>query len=107
MRKMNFKNSMIALMVLTVFFGTLTSVMVLGMDAANTVRQNAIQKQSQTVQVKQIVDVKPVRSIPLMSSVIQSLDNNSTDHAPKFKEVIVCQVIDGVKHFSNYFEEVV
>lgn len=103
MRKMNPKNQMVALVFFTLFAGVLLTVMALGAGAAHQIQNhNAGHK----VIVKQIQDVKPVSAVPLETADCGSLSNVPMPKPIKFKEVIECQIVDGVKHFSNYFVQI-
>lgn len=109
MRKLTPRGQFVANIVLVLFFGVLLTTMVFGVKAGNDIKKSVpvvqVADDDSTVEIKDVKDVPivdaPAPLIPMMSSL--SVDDSTQ---PQYQEIIVCQVINGVKHFTNEYKEV-
>lgn len=110
MRKLTPKGQFAAYIVMILFAGVLLTTMVLGMAAGQQVK-----RANQTVAIEiadddtepealEIEDIQPVPELGLVLPLanVDNVEQTDDDEQPQ-KEIIICQVINGVKHFSNQF----
>ena len=98
MRKLSTKGQFVASIMLIVFVGILVSASMLSFKAGRDEAANSGVIQ-EAIQVNNI-SISPVQDVP-----IAPVDDEvkTISKMEPIKEIIVCKVINGVKHFSNEF----
>jgi hypothetical protein len=113
MHKLTKRGEFVATVMLIVFGGIMLTAMAFGTKAGyDSTRRHSNTQHTQTVmEIKDVssIDVVPVPEITLAeiinpvpeTTLAEVITPAPSNH--RTKEIIVCQVIDGVKHFSNEF----
>ena len=113
MKKLTTRGQFVATIMLIVFFGIMLTAMAFGTKAGYDSAHHP-SKIKHTQAIQEIKDVSSIDIVPIPEITLAEIINPVSEitlaevisPAPsnqRTKEIIVCQIIDGVKHFSNEF----
>lgn len=101
MRKMTPRGQFMATIMLIIFAGVMITITAFGTKAKYDYTHHN-QKSQKTQITQEIKDVSSINITPTPEITLAKVVKPAPSKH-ELKEIIVCQVIDGVKHFSNEF----